>query len=533
MKNNKGFAISTLLYGISLMGVMIVVLLMSIMSSNRKNTSTMVKDVEEELNRLSLTNTTINTDGTDKPYVIPEKGSGWYKIQLWGAGSATKYGAYTSGIIYLNAGQNLYFDIGSTATGKSANTVVKVSNDTNTITSSGGGLVKDYTYIMRAMGKDQGKDGPSQAGAGKITTGNFIAGYPGVRAYFANTSEKKYTVGNLSFVYRQFVINNDDRGFDTASTTYAFLDPYIVTGVNVGVGKAKIDKISSNSKNNPPINLSSKATFSNIKITQTMGAKGLNEIQALYYDGTTGEVANGITSTDATLKNACDYDISTTATFNNGQEKTYNCTSRPYYGIGLNHPNKTITSIDLKLSNGQNIHLGSGTEPAYGIYYSLLKASVFGLRTGEFPDSADFWIGPADSPNVLMTSDTSSNVITARISDSQNQKWHIEKVGSYYKIVESSKNYSLRIDDVDEHTGEDYSNAEENSYLSTATPFKEPNGLNEELWQLVVAPDWRYVYIKSAKTKTRAKQDLYLGTSSSKLVVKTTPTPFNLKNQSY
>ena len=109
--NKNGFAISTLLYGISLMGVMIVILMMSIMATNRKNTSTMVKDIEEELNRLSLTNTTINTTGKDKAFVVPEKGQGWYKIQLWGASGTGGYGSYTSGIIYLDAGQNLFFDV--------------------------------------------------------------------------------------------------------------------------------------------------------------------------------------------------------------------------------------------------------------------------------------------------------------------------------------------------------------------------------------------------------------------------------------
>ena len=71
--NKNGFAISTLLYGISLMGVMIVILMMSIMSTNRKNTSTMVRDIEEELNRMSLTNTAIDTPGANKPYVVPEE----------------------------------------------------------------------------------------------------------------------------------------------------------------------------------------------------------------------------------------------------------------------------------------------------------------------------------------------------------------------------------------------------------------------------------------------------------------------------
>lgn len=51
--NNKGFAISTVIYGLSVMGIMIVAVLLAIMAQNRSNTKQLSKTIENELNDLS------------------------------------------------------------------------------------------------------------------------------------------------------------------------------------------------------------------------------------------------------------------------------------------------------------------------------------------------------------------------------------------------------------------------------------------------------------------------------------------------
>ena len=56
--NNKGFAITTLLYGLLSVAFLIMTLLMGIMSTNRQNTSVLVDRIEEELNRYGETETT-------------------------------------------------------------------------------------------------------------------------------------------------------------------------------------------------------------------------------------------------------------------------------------------------------------------------------------------------------------------------------------------------------------------------------------------------------------------------------------------
>ena len=127
--NNKGFAISTVLYSLLIMVFLIVILIMSIMASNRKSTHDLVETVEDDLNRYSVSNTKFEfsdvSDGNPKEYQVPN--SGWYRIELWGASGGSKTsetgkeqaggkGAYTSGVTYFDKGTLLYFYIGGTTT---------------------------------------------------------------------------------------------------------------------------------------------------------------------------------------------------------------------------------------------------------------------------------------------------------------------------------------------------------------------------------------------------------------------------------
>ncbi len=134
--NNKGFAISTVLYSLLIMVFLIVTLMMGIMASNRKSNRNLVETIEDELNRYNESATNLAyKDGVSgaaeaQIYTVPSGQSGWYKIELWGAsgGNATSEtgevraggkGAYTSGLIYLTENQKLYFYIGGTTTSSS------------------------------------------------------------------------------------------------------------------------------------------------------------------------------------------------------------------------------------------------------------------------------------------------------------------------------------------------------------------------------------------------------------------------------
>ena len=53
--NKKGFAISTLIYGLSILGLLIITMLMSTLSNTRSNSKEMSNAIEDDLNRYSRT----------------------------------------------------------------------------------------------------------------------------------------------------------------------------------------------------------------------------------------------------------------------------------------------------------------------------------------------------------------------------------------------------------------------------------------------------------------------------------------------
>lgn len=151
--NNKGFAISTLIYGLAIMGIMIVAILMATMAQTRSNTNSLVKSIEEDLNRFSKTETSFkplnDANIVAQEYIVPS--SGWYKIELWGSQGSYDggKGAYTGGIIELTEGETLYFYVGKQkASGGGYATEVRVisgdyddeaSYETRIMVAAGGG----------------------------------------------------------------------------------------------------------------------------------------------------------------------------------------------------------------------------------------------------------------------------------------------------------------------------------------------------------------------------------------------------------
>ena len=108
IKENKGFAITALLYGLSIMGFMTIVLMMSIMQNSRKNNTTTVKAVEQELNNYGSTATNYNAVG-ENTKMIPSDQAGYYKIELCGNKTLL------SGTVYFPGNTNLSMTIGDNA----------------------------------------------------------------------------------------------------------------------------------------------------------------------------------------------------------------------------------------------------------------------------------------------------------------------------------------------------------------------------------------------------------------------------------
>jgi len=327
--NNKGFAVSTLLYSLSIMGFLIVSVMVSIMSLNRINTKSLVKQVEDELNRYSLTETTFRADEsnevTGQEFIVPQGESGYYKIELWGAQGGKKgsyaggRGAYTSGTVYLNENEKLYFYIGQKPDDGTNNGGANGGSGGNTNIAPGGGstdvrLIEEsglsfdnsskITRIMVAAGGGGGSndrkggdggtltgikyyDQPQSAGAatqkvnnsagsflfssskpgagGGYTAGNeqeggssYIAGYAGVNSFTRDNLAADAAPTQKGDTIYHFYAKNDPEDLEYVHVRdYNFYNGIMLHAVQEGDGYATIRKVSSAPKTTiPPVKTS-------------------------------------------------------------------------------------------------------------------------------------------------------------------------------------------------------------------------------------------------------------------------------------
>lgn len=166
MLNNKGFAISTVLYSLLLIGTLVLFLLIGSLSFSRTSTNDFVANIKDELIELENRNkveTTFSYTGNGQTYVAPITGT--YTLEVWGAsgGSVNGYtggsGGYSSGQVELNAGDTLYVYVGgagkgattrgeSLAGGYNGGGSVTGNSNVNHMNASGGGA----THIARRDG---------------------------------------------------------------------------------------------------------------------------------------------------------------------------------------------------------------------------------------------------------------------------------------------------------------------------------------------------------------------------------------------
>ncbi len=112
--NEKGFAVSTILYGILLVGIMVMALLMSTASFNQKTTKDFTETVEKELDATanSFMPTSYSETITGSKTWTAKK-TGYYRVEMCSSSACTK------GVIYFPVRQKIYFNIsGSKAEAK-------------------------------------------------------------------------------------------------------------------------------------------------------------------------------------------------------------------------------------------------------------------------------------------------------------------------------------------------------------------------------------------------------------------------------
>lgn len=464
--NNKGFAITTLLYGLMSVGFLVMTLLMGIMSQNRQNTSTLVKKIEEELNRYGETETTFAYIGTPQEYIVPYGQAGWYKIELWGAKTSSGLGDYTSGIVYLAENTKLYFYLGNTCANATAcgtafnkgNTEVRTNTATET------------SAIMRA------------SGYGKTS---YIAGYAGSNSL----SEAGAATNQTNHFSGKYFING-----------------MIVPKVNDTYGKANVELVSKGGSDQYP-------TMKNLKLSEVRYIKHcsngntlkLAEIQAIdIKDGkniiktlatsnfsgvSTGTINDGIINTSSSTVSSC-MQVDLGAVYNLSELAIWHdySSSTSYKGNTLQVSKNGSTWLDIKKND-----LSSTTAPSSssGERFTPWQAD----STVEFP-SGRYYIFSITNPSKVLTAQNAreitapnkANVTTETFQGSKLQKWTIERVypndtnlmnksgwtsTPIYRIYESENNHALQLADGTSEIGEN---------INAAKPVR---NYEWDLWQIL------------------------------------------------
>ena len=178
--SNKGFAITTIIYGLSIMGILLVAILMGTLATTRTNNRNLSKSILEELSRFSKTEIVFENSTELQQFTVPTDEGGWYRIELWGAqgnGGAGGLGAYTSGIVELKSNDILYFYVGNTRSGAGGE-----ETDVRIVSGEYSEAISFETRIMVAAegGKDPGSSGGTLVGYQNSMNG--IGGYIDVKS---------------------------------------------------------------------------------------------------------------------------------------------------------------------------------------------------------------------------------------------------------------------------------------------------------------------------------------------------------------
>ena len=178
---NKGFTVSTLLYGLLLIALLLVLLIMNNMSNNRQNTRQLVKKIDGDLNRFSNSNSEIRpaTDDSMQEFLVPPGREGWYKVELWAPKKGSN-GDYVSGIIYLYDNDSIFINVGTaTKNNGKVDVMINTGDATNsTIMSAGQGNSTIFGYTKTTTASySHTTDDPHNGEAERVRVYSIFDGY--------------------------------------------------------------------------------------------------------------------------------------------------------------------------------------------------------------------------------------------------------------------------------------------------------------------------------------------------------------------
>lgn len=560
--NNKGFAITTIVYGLAIMSTMILTLVMSLLATTRSDNSNLAKEIEAELNRFSKTSVMFGVQAAGpvgQQYIVPEGESGWYRIELWGAqGNGTNggLGAYTSGIIQLFEGDVLYFVVGANGTLNNGGgaTDVRIEN-TDSATSietrimvaagggkesgSAGGTLIGYTKSMLAEGgkilpKDNYIIEPGTTLLGYTITSNQTSfgapvitqttstpgghpstSNPGGEGYITSTNEnyggvsfisgyagsRAYVKGGLK-TYPKYKYHKKTGGSYAADgRDYYFVDGMMIPGVKTGDGHAKIERIASldSVKELPRLNPKLDKVS---KITDCVSNSSVkNTINSII------AVANG-DIIEGTLSAATSSDGKTCRTlqFTHGEQNVDEIAV--FHEAGYDYQNHTIEVISAGASKiikgAPNGYTMAETETATGIRISAYQPDM----TTTIPESGNYYIVPVTAEGSVVSGnakiDDRANPISIQpLLGEVRQKWSIEKLNPKLAVAGVTEYKIVELIRYNALTIYKDENMEGNQLI--VSPFNNLARNEPAIWQVKPMGDGTVTITSSAKNFTTSK----------------------------
>ena len=546
--NNKGFAISTLIYGLSIIGILLITIIMTEMAAIRSNTKQITKNIEQDLNSFSKTAIVfgISEDENAYPksqkYIVPRGQSGWYKIELWGS----KRGAYTSGIIKLEEGEVLYFYVGRG--GKETDVRLKTgsydsidSYQTRIMAAAGGAVVGStfggalyggwsntksvggyidsngnllpagegnptngsligypMSYALSSVTQSGLKSPVSQGGGGDgyepsntalVGGSSFISGYLGSKAIIAGVMTDQPTYKYKEYSYNE---STDTHEYIGSGTAYYFIDGVMIPNVNQGDGKAKIEKVAdTNGKT---------LKRKNTKLNAVSKIRDCYENEVANKDWVVKVISNGIELQGTGIKNGNCYEYTLTGGAKDIDEIAIWHPSI----IGQNIKNHTViinNSNEMAIKNKGLNHIGaldtnidlSTTETETGT-----RISAYQYDSLETLPNGKYYIMPVLSENKVITDpkDTTLSVKIDYLMGTLDQMWSVEKLsdGTSYKITNLSTFNALTLNG---------SNQVGDSIKTEKFNIQNPTySQNKQSWKIVSVGDGTY-FIETSQNDNR------------------------------
>lgn len=530
---------------------------MATMSNTRTNSKKISDSVKEDLINFSNSSITYSYKNTEQTFITPDSESGWYRIELWGAQGNENNGgkgAYTTGLIYLTEGEQLYFYVGKNGGsemgggdtsvrvdsgdeeaslrsrimvaggGGSTPSAVGTTVDRYTISSTNDNLtstenytsasnigVNPYTFNQTANSPKVGKGYYNGILIDNHPTGgtSFISGYAGGIAFEKNDPNSSgmsyirypYTFTNTS---NESILNYSDNN----GKRYVFYDGMMLAGVRSGDGLAKISRVLKSNTNGLDNSLPRKnSKLNNVNTVTFCVDEGVDEGNILdntilyavnngnLVENTRGAKAkdsNGLTCQPFSLLNTSDLDE--IALINSD---FFGKSIKKYY-VSVNSSTLIASENYSRVISPNGIHI-SAYQPDY---------SLSGVTEGTY------YIFPVTENSEVISTYTDNNskgdqTKFAELSGENNQKWSITEIDcKLYNPGNDISNKEYRIEDLANFNALTI-NGDENkagNKVYAISPFNDLSRNDPQIWKPASLKDGTFV-INSAVDKFSANDE--------------------------